>query len=337
MSNQLSSSFISVVSFVDSDRLKVIELLPVLERELRSLYSDYEIILVAKKNVEKPITCQMKKILEATPAIRWIQLSNNAPEEVLLAAGLESAIGDFVVLMDLKTDPIELIKNAVDKCKSGVDVIVGTAKGTASFGYSLLRPIASYLLKKIDYRLPKDSTLFRCLSRRATNAVISSGKFHYQLLMQIQKTEYEFADLPYQFKQDKPKRLYAGIREMMRLIVFNSMAPLRLMSFVGLAGSGIACLFSIYAIILRLLRNDIVEGWASTVFLISIFSFLQFMILAFISEYLGRLLYEQRHLEAYSVVFEKNSLTMVNQDRINVLEVSINESDQNLVQTGRNR
>lgn len=337
MSSQLSSSFISVVTLIDADRLRIVEMLPQLERELREGYSDYEIILVAKKDAEKPITRQMKKILETTPAIRWIQLSSNTPDEVALAAGLESAIGDFIVLTDLKTDPIDLIKNAVNKCKSGVDVIVGTARCATSFGYSLLRPFATYLLKKIDYLLPKDSTLFRCLSRRAANAVISSGKFHYQLFMQIQKTEYEFAEFPYQFKLDKPKYLYAGIREMMRLIVFNSMAPLRLMSFVGLAGSGLACLFSVYAIVLRLLRNDIVEGWASTVFLISTFSFLQFMILAFISEYLGRLLYEQRHQEAYNVVFEKNSLTMLNQDRINVLEVSVNTNDQNLVQTGRNR
>jgi polyisoprenyl-phosphate glycosyltransferase len=38
----------------------------------------------------------------------------------------------------------------------------------------------------------------------------------------------------------------------------------------------------------------------------------------------------------YSVVFEKNSAVMVNQDRVNVLDTSVG-SEVNCVQTGRDR
>ena len=62
---------------------------------------------------------------------------------------------------------------------------------------------------------------------------------------------------------------------------------------------------------------------------------LQFMILAFISEYMARLLDEQEHKAAYSIVFEKTSKAMINQDRINVWEDSTT-NDQNLVATARN-
>lgn len=333
----LSSSFVSVVTVIDANNLGIVDQLPKLQAKLQGLYADYEIILVAKKNAERPISQQMTRVLEITPSIRWIQLSNNVSDEVALAAGLESAIGDFVVLMDLQKDSIALVKDAVDKCKSGIDVVVGTARQATSFGYSLLRPLASFLLKKIDYQLPRNSTHFRCLSRRATNAIISSGKFHNELFMQIQKTGYEFAELSYQQVNDEPKQLYTGMCKLMHLMVFNSTVPLRVMSLVAIVVSGLACLFSVCVIILRFLRNDIVGGWASTVFLVSMFSFLQFIILSFINEYLGRFLHEQQHQDAYHVVFEKNSLTMVNHDRINVLNFSVNKDDQNLVQTGRNR
>ena len=63
---------------------------------------------------------------------------------------------------------------------------------------------------------------------------------------------------------------------------------------------------------------------------------IQFVILAFISEYLVRLLEEQDGKASYSIVFEKNSLIMINQDRINVYEESTSD-DANLVQTGRNK
>ena len=65
------------------------------------------------------------------------------------------------------------------------------------------------------------------------------------------------------------------------------------------------------------------------------FSMLQFVILAFISEYLARLLDELEHKAAYAVVFEKTSKAMINQDRINVWEESTT-TDQNYVATARN-
>ena len=337
-STTVSSSFISVVTLFDASRLNALPNIEVLQHRLQELYSDYEILVVAKKDAQNPITGFMNTLLQQTPSIRWIQLASNVPDEVALAAGMENAIGDFVVLIDIWTDPIELIEQSVVKCKTGIDVIVGTAKASESLAYSLLRPMATFLLKRINYLLPRNSTLFRCLSRRAANAVIaSSSNFHQQLFMQIQKTGYESASLGYEFLKSHKKSLYSGFRETMRLMVFNSSAPLRFMSVLGLLGSGIGCLFSIYAVVLRFLREDIVSGWASTVLLISVFSFLQFVILAFISEYLGRLLHEQGHKDDYSIVFERNSLTMVNQDRLNVLEQSINPNDQNLVQTGRDR
>ena len=122
----------------------------------------------------------------------------------------------------------------------------------------------------------------------------------------------------------------------MRLMVFNSVAPLRLVSLLGLVGSTIACLISLFALLVRLFKDDVAVGWASTVLIISFFSLLQFVILMCLSEYVGRILTEIRDREKYAIVFERNSLTMINQDRINVLEES-DSSEVNLVQTGRDR
>lgn len=83
-------------------------------------------------------------------------------------------------------------------------------------------------------------------------------------------------------------------------------------------------------------KNDMVEGWSSTIFVISLLSSMQFLILSFISEYLNRILVEQSNSNGYSIVFEKNSKVMINLDRINVLEQSLSQTD-NLVQTGRDR
>jgi hypothetical protein len=63
---------------------------------------------------------------------------------------------------------------------------------------------------------------------------------------------------------------------------------------------------------------------------------MQFIMMAFFGEYLGRLLDDRSEQADYSVVFEKNSAVMVNQDRVNVLSDAVS-AEENLVQTGRNR
>ena len=63
---------------------------------------------------------------------------------------------------------------------------------------------------------------------------------------------------------------------------------------------------------------------------------MQFVMMAFFGEYLGRLLDDRSEQADYSVVFEKNSAVMVNQDRINVLNNAVSK-EENLVQTGRDR
>ena len=155
--------------------------------------------------------------------------------------------------------------------------------------------------------------------------------------MRIQKSGYQANELRYVSHATQPKTFAKGFREVMRLMVFNSFAPLRLMSVLGLTGSTLACLISMYAVIVRFVKDDVVSGWASTVLLISLIAVVQFVILSFISEYLVRLLTEHGRQNDYSVVFEKNSSVMVNQDRINVLESSTSNKDINLVQTGRNK
>ena len=334
MMNSKSQSFVSVITIANEFTLNKLDRLADIQKELSSKYTDYEILVIAMRNVQGAIThCEDQ--IRQIPCIRILQLSSNVTTSVAMSCGLENAIGDFMVFFDLTTDPVELIEKAVVSCKSGTDVIVGTSKVKQSFVYSLFRPLAKYLLKLCDYHLPNNSTSFRCLSRRAANAVMSTGKFHHQFLMRIQKTGYEFKELNYEVIESKEKTFREGFYELLRLMVFNSSRPLRLMSILAFLGSFTALFFAIFALIINIVKNDVVPGWTSTLVIISLFSVIQFIILAFISEYLSRLLEEQSNSQSYAVVFEKNSKVMVDLDRLNVLDEA-DSNDENKVQTGRN-
>ena len=330
-------SFVSVITAVNRFNIDSLTRLSDIQHELDKKFSDYEIILMAQKSVQKAIAVEMEHILKDVPCIRYLQLSSDVNSDVIWSAGTENAIGDFIVCFDLKSDPLSLITDSINLCRQGNDVIVGTAKQKQSIAYRILRPLSGWMLNIADYRLPKDATSFRCLSRRALNSVMDTGRFYQQFFMQIQKSGYTQSELKYEkLSIDDKKSLLSSVRTTLKLMFFNSTKPLRLMSLLGLSGSAIACLFSLYSIILNVFKNNVVEGWTSTVFIISLLSSIQFVILAFVAEYLNRILVEQSDSYGYSIVFEKNSMVMINMDRINVLEQSTSQSD-NKVQTGRDR
>ena len=108
------------------------------------------------------------------------------------------------------------------------------------------------------------------------------------------------------------------------------------MSGVGLFGSLSAFLFAVYSLLVHLVKGHVVEGWTTTILFMSALFMMRFIVLSFFGEYLGRLLDERSERADYSVVFEKNSAVMVNQDRLNVFTDSVG-AELNRVQTGRDR
>ncbi len=333
-----SDSFVSVALVLKEPLSSIGGNLQQIQQELDGNYTDYEIIVVGR-GVNTQFTIADSEVLQCIPGIRYIQLSSWVPEEVAWAAALENAIGDFVVLFTQRADPVRVIHETVAVCKSGYDVVVGVADQRHSLTYRACRSLSDRILRSIDYCLPRNATPLRCLSRRAVNAVTQTGHLHHQLVMRIQKTGYPQIAHPYELLVQPGRTswpLFGGIRRMMRLLVFNSSQPLRWISETGLIGSFLAFLIALYSILIRFVHSHVIEGWTTTVLFMSFLFMLQFFMMSFFGEYLMRLLDERSDRCDYSVVYEKNSLVMVNQDRINVLDSSVN-SENNRVQTGRDR
>ncbi|MCE9884674.1 glycosyl transferase family 2 [Obesumbacterium proteus] len=334
-----NDSFVSIVLNINQKIAGLEEKIIKIQSELDTLYSDYEILILAQgPMVITTIGHNLEKMLEHIPCIRYIQLAGNVHDDVVWAAGLENAIGDFVVLFDLYSDPVTAISGVVDLCKSGIDVVVGVAKQHISLPYRLFRSISGAVLQAIDYHLPQEATSLRCLSRRAVNSVTSTGRFHHQFYLRIQKTGYPSGSYFYELQPENivKKSFWNGFRYLIRLMVFNSSRPLRWMSGIGMAGSFVSFVFAVYSVAINVISGHVVEGWTTTILFMSLLFMLQFVMLAFFGEYLGRLLDERSEQADYSVVFEKNSGVMVNQDRVNVLSEATS-TFKNKVQTGRDR
>lgn len=334
-----SQSFVSVVLVIDQPLAAHKAVLHSIQCDLDKHYCDYEVVVIAQ-GPAMAYTLQDEAVLKDIPSIRYIQLAACVHLDVAWAAALENAIGDFIVIFDPAADPLSAISETVAICMTGYDVVVGVASQSRTLAYRICRSMADRILMAVDYCLPHNATSLRCLSRRAINSITRTGRFQHQLAMRIQKagypqTAYNYVLLPTE-RAGLPRSLLSGLRDVIRLLVFNSSNPLRWMSGIGLLGSFSAFVFAAYSLLVHLVKGHVVEGWTTTVLFMSVLFVIQFIMMAFFGEYLGRLLDDRSEQSDYSVVFEKHSAVMVNQDRVNVIGDSVS-AEANLVQTGRDR
>ncbi|MDH5712101.1 MAG: glycosyltransferase, partial [Gammaproteobacteria bacterium] len=288
-------SFISVVSLLEPDPSSVQFYLTELQSHLENNFTDYEIIVIDRGSSEAA-SAHLEQLLHSIPSIRQLKLAFYVDDDVAFAAGMENAIGDFVILHSSSRDPVNCIRPLVDASIEGKDIIIGSARQHQTPGYKLLRPFIQWVLNRIGYNLPRNATGLRCLSRRVVNAITRSGRFHHQLYVRINKTGYPYSTYHYSINDNYKSRrtLRNGLSQGSHLLVFNSTKPLRWMSGLGLLGSLAALSFSLYSLAVHYFKDNVIEGWTTMIFFTSFLFAIMFAILAFFGEYLGRLL-DERH------------------------------------------
>jgi len=313
------SNFVSVVSLIEGNYTEIEVYLKCLHEHLDSNFDDYEIVLI-DQNSDDELTNNIETLLKVIPSVRYLKLAHGVHDDVALAAGMENAIGDFVVLHSEAEDPVDCICDLVKISRDGFDIVIGKSQQNQTLGYRFVRPLIRNLLKRIGYNVPRDATKLRCLSRRAVNAVTQSGRFHHQFYVRINNTGYPFAVFDYVQKNysDRKRTLRRGLLQGLYLLVFNSTKPLRWMSGLGVFGSFLAFFFSLYSIVIHYFKDSVIEGWTTMILFTSLLFMIMFVILAFLGEYLGRLLDERNERSDYTVSFEKTSSVMLNENRENI-------------------
>lgn len=322
-----SDSFVSVCLVIDDHLHRLdtyVTALPQIQGALAEEFVDHELVVVRQGNGTPTSNLLIQQVLHTVPGIRFLQLAYRVATDVAVGAALENAIGDFVVLFDPTQDPVDALASLVAQCKNGDDIVVGVAPGQPySFGYRILRPLMGRLVSVIGYDLPRHATSLRCLSRRAVNAATRAGRFHHQLYVRIQKTGMPWGSYTYTpIAHARTKTAQQGIKEALRLLVFNSTKPLRWMNALGIGVSLISIAGCILLSAWQIAHN---EAGAQTMLVpilgavLGLMFLLLFTMTAFFGEYLGRLLDDRGESSLYSVALDLNSSVMLNENRENVL------------------
>ena len=289
---------------------------------LKKNYLNYELILVDDGSYDNT-TKIIQQILKEIKNIRLILLSRNYGREIAITAGLDSAIGDYVVVMDsdLQDSP-SFIPKLIGKAVKGFDVVY--AARTNRKGESFLKKTFSKIFYKIasnmsGFTIPENAGDFRVFNRKVVNSIGQLKETNRYMKMLYAYVGFKVSYI--KFERDsrhagKTKYNYSQLFDAsLDAIVNFSNKPLRLLSLFSVSISFILFVFGIFITVNKLIyANNIAEGWTSTMVFISLMFSILFTFLAIISEYISRILVESKNRPLYYIREEINSSNILNKN-----------------------
>jgi glycosyltransferase involved in cell wall biosynthesis len=291
---------------------------------LTPLYRYFEIIVVDNAPRSDPGST-IWALPQAVPQVRVLQLSRHYDLEIALLAGLDSSLGDFVVLIDSASDPIELVPVLLEQACSGYDVVI--AEAWDGKGYSLGRRLAVWLSVQLTGRLLGYPTIptgdyFRVLSRQAVNSVNKIRNKRRYLKYFNTMAGFRQTHVSYERSamtaapNPRARDIVLGTID---LILSNTAIPLRVASMLGIVASFLALSYLLYVLVISMVKNHIAEGWITTSVTTTTMFLILFLILTVLSEYVARIHEETKEQPLYFVDNEISSSTPRPTDTLNVV------------------
>ncbi|HXI87059.1 MAG TPA: glycosyltransferase family 2 protein [Parvularculaceae bacterium] len=284
--------------------------LPAFHRAVRKAMNDldqpYEVVFVNDGSRDETLFV-MRQLRLRHPNTAIVDLSRNFGKEIALAAGLDAAKGDAVVVIDADLqDPPELIGAMIEGWREGYDVVY--AQRRARHGESWLKRATAAAFYRVMRRagpvaLPENVGDFRLMSRKAVDAVCALRERH-----RLMKAVFAWVGFPSKVvSYDRAPRAAGETKwNYWRLwnlslegITSSTLLPLKLSTYLGFIVAAIAFLMGVFFIVKKLVFGDPVQGFSSMIVVMLFLGGVQLLVLGVIGEYLGRIFNETKNRPLY--------------------------------------
>lgn len=255
----------------------------------------YELIFVNDGSRDDTFE-QIERLARRDAHVRGLSLSRNFGHQYALAAGLRNARGDAVVMMDADCQhPPSLLPAMIDYWRQGYNVVQTVRRD------SLRTPWLKRLTSRAYYRLfsalcgiPIEPGMadFRLLDRRVLDEINALNEGQLFLRGLLAWMGYRRAIVPFDVGERHSGSSKYSMRKMLALaktgiFAFSSM-PLRIGIVIGLVMSLLSFLELAYVLVVYLTGKP-VEGWASTMAVMSLLLGVLFLLVGIQGEYIVRI------------------------------------------------
>lgn len=311
------NTVISIIIPLEQDCQLLEAMVTEADRVVGAAYRFYEIVLVDDGSTDGTAAA-VPALLKKIQRIRYLRLSRSFGRDVALSAGIESAIGDFVVTLDPRTDPIEIIPQMIELCRKSGGIVHGMADNSTDRSFarewfgSMFR---SYCSKHLGVDIKRGVADLRVMSRQAVNALLQVREQSRYLRVLTLTLGYQHQFFPYSIRmRDGGPRITtwrAEIATAVDLLAANTRHPLRMVTAAGLLGAFLNLIYAGYVVVIYLIKPTVAAGWTTLSLQLSGMFFFVCLILAVLSEYVGIILGEVRSRPLYFIAQEANSSVLL--------------------------
>jgi glycosyltransferase involved in cell wall biosynthesis len=255
----------------------------------------------------------LAEMADSDPRVKVVELSRNFGHQTAITAGLDSATGDAVVMIDADLqDPPELIPTMLERWTEGADVVYAVRtrrEGETAFKRTTANLFYRLISKMADVELQANSGDFRLLDRRALDALQTMRERNRYLRGMTVWVGFTQTAVEYERDERFAGETKYPFRKMVRFaldaIVSFSHTPLQLATIIGFICAALAFLGIPVAVVFRI-TGQFVPGITTTVIAVLLLGGIQLMAIGVIGEYVGRIYDEVKQRPLYFVRSRRN-------------------------------
>lgn len=303
--SQKTKPYISIVIPVYNEDDCLPELYGRLVSVLKGLKKPFEIIFVNDCSTDSTLLF-LKKTAKEDPSIKILNLSRNFGQQVAISAGLEHSQGEAVVVMDADLqDPPEIVPDLINLWREGYEVVNAIRKNRKE---NRLKRTAYFIFYRLlavmaEIHIAPDSGDFSLMDRKVVDILNSMPERNRFIRGLRGWVGYKQTELEYDREQRLAGKAKYSYMMLLKLAVDGfvsfSKIPLRIATLLGVVISFFSFIYISYLIFMKLVYNDALFGWTSTIVVISFFGGAQLIISGIIGEYIGRIVDDTKKRPLY--------------------------------------
>lgn len=275
---------------------------------IKNLDMDYELIFVNDGSVDKSEEI-IREFAKKDDRVKALLFSRNFGHEAAMIAGIDYAVGDYIVCMDADLQhPPGILKDIIFKFNEGYDIInmirtsntdAGLIKNiTSSIFYSGIN-----LLSK--NKLEKNASDFFAISKKVANVLRKDYREKVRFLRgYVQNIGFKKTSLPYIAQKRVAGHSKYSLHKLLKfsmdtILCFSDM-PLKLGLYAGTFSIFLGLLMAIYTIV-TWARVGTPNGYATIIVLLCFMFAMLFLIVGIIGQYIAILFTELKNRPIYIV------------------------------------
>lgn len=295
-----------------------------------------ELELILVNDGSRDETLKIMQTLQARdPQVSYLSFSRNFGKESAMLAGLQHAVGDYVVIMDADLqDPPQLIPEMLAAVQTeGYDCVATRRvdrKGEPRIRSFFARCFYKLINRLSDTEIVDGARDFRLMTRQMVDALLSlteRNRFSKGLFSWVGfNTKWiEYENLERVAGETKWSFWKLLLYSFDGIVAFST-APLALASILGFFMSALAIFFIFVIIIRTWVWGDPVSGWPSTASIILFIGGIQLLCIGILGQYLAKVYIESKQRPPF--ILKEQTLSHCHIERVAKQEAAKLESSE---------